>query len=87
MIGILIMTLIAFILSIILVIIYDKTIEKPNKYLKYLPGYNCGACGFGSCKGMSEAMEKDIMHYKKCRPLKGEALQKMEEMVCQQIGK
>lgn len=79
MIGILIMTILAFVLGIALVIIADKT-EKQD-YLKYLPGYNCGVCGFGSCKGMSEAMEKDIESYKKCKLLKGEALKKIEEMV------
>lgn len=82
MIGILIMTLLAFLLSILLVTIFDKT-EKPD-YLKFLPGYNCGVCGFGSCKGMSEAMEKDIMCYKKCKLLKGENLEKMEHMVASQ---
>ncbi len=79
MIGILIMTLLAFVLSIILVTIYGKT-EKED-YVKYLPGYNCGVCGFGSCKGMSEAMKQDINNYKKCKLLKGEALEKMEQMV------
>ncbi len=72
MIGILIMTILAFVLGILLVIIADKT-EKQD-YLKYLPSYNCGVCGFGSCKGMSDAMEKDIESYKKCKLLKGEAL-------------
>lgn len=85
MIGILIMTVLAFALGIILVIIDQKT--EQNDYIKYLPGYNCGACGFGSCKGMSEAMEKDIMNYKKCKPLRGEALEKMEQMVEQVSGK
>ncbi len=79
MIGILIMTILAFVLGILLVIIADKT-EKQD-YLKYLPSYNCGVCGFGSCKGMSEAMEKDIESYKKCKLLKGEALKKIEELV------
>ena len=79
MIGILIMTLLALILSIILVTIYGKT--EREDYIKYLPGYNCGVCGFGSCKGMSEAMKQDIANYKKCKLLKGEALVKMEQMV------
>lgn len=79
MIGILIMTVLAFILSLVLVIIYGKT--EHEDYIKYLPGYNCGVCGFGSCKGMSEAMKQDIDNYKKCKLLKGEALEKMEQMV------
>lgn len=82
MIGILIMTFVAFILSIVLVYAEYKFKPKENKseeYLKLLPGYNCGACGFGSCKGMSEAMTNDKNNYKKCKPLKGESLKKMEE--------
>lgn len=79
MIGILIMTFLALILGVFLVIIADK-IEKRD-YLKYLPGYNCGVCGFGSCKGMSEAMEKDITCYQKCKLLKGKSLEKMKQMV------
>ncbi len=85
MIGILIMTLLAFLLSLLLVIIYDKT-DKQD-YLKYLPGYNCGVCGFGSCRGMSDAMNQDLMCYKKCKLLKGENLEKMEQMVKTQIDK
>lgn len=81
MIGILIMTILAFVFSVLLVVIYDKTENLKKNYLKYLPGYNCGVCGFGSCKGMSEAMENDIESYKKCKLLKGEALEHMEQMV------
>lgn len=81
MIGILIMTVLAFVLGLILVLIEHKT--ESSDYIKYLPGYNCGACGFGSCKGMSEAMEKDIMNYKKCKPLRGESLERMEQLVVQ----
>ena len=82
MIGILIMTFVAFILSIVLVYAEYKFKPKENKgeeYLKLLPGYNCGACGFGSCKGMSEAMNINKNNYKKCKPLKGDSLKKMEE--------
>lgn len=83
MIGILIITVVSFILSILIVLV-DKFISKENmedKYLKHLPGYNCGACGFGSCSGMAKAMCKDKECYKKCRPLKGEALKQMEEFL------
>lgn len=80
MIGILILTVLGFLLSILLVNI-DTLIRKNNKqekYLELLPGYNCGACGFGGCKGMSEAMMEDIRNYQKCKPLKGEKLEEME---------
>lgn len=80
MIGILIITGFALIASIILVI-FNKQENKAEEYLKRLPGYNCGACGFGGCKGMSEAMLEDVNNYKRCRPLRGEALKEMEEYI------
>lgn len=83
MIGIIIMTVLALILSLILVIV-DTKLNKEDKseiYLELLPGYNCGACGYAGCKGMSEAMLEDINNYKKCKPLRGEKLQKLEEYI------
>ncbi len=83
MIGIVIMTLVAFILSLIIVIV-DSKINKTSKseiYLELLPGYNCGACGYGGCKGMSEAMLEDINNYKKCKPLKGEKMKELEKYI------
>ena len=79
MIGIIIMTAIAFLFGLGVTTLYGKTHH--TNYMDYLPGYNCGTCGFGSCKGMCEAMEKDIQNYKKCKPLRGKALEKMEQMV------
>lgn len=79
MIGIIILTVAALIMSVILVFLNSDEQSKSDKYLEYLPGYNCGACGFGSCKGMSEKMVEDIDNYKKCKPLRGLALEKMEE--------
>lgn len=81
MIGIIIMTVVAFILGLILVIL-DSKINKKSKseiYLELLPGNNCGVCGYAGCKGMSEAMELDSECYKKCRLLRGEKLKEMEE--------
>ena len=83
MIGIIIMTILALILSLILVIV-DTKLNKEDKseiYLELLPGYNCGACGYAGCKGMSEAMLEDINNYKKCKPLRGEKLKKLEEYI------
>ena len=56
MIGVIILTIIAFIFSIILVLIDSK---KENNYINYLPGINCGGCGYGSCEGMCKAIEED----------------------------
>lgn len=73
MIGILIITLIAFIISIIIVIIDDKLNIEPKlkkDIEKSLPGYNCGACGFGSCAGMSDKIIEYPLSYHSCRVLK-----------------
>ena len=51
MIGIIIFTIIAFIISIILVNVsnkVDKNIDKKEEILNLLPHYNCGACGFST---------------------------------------
>lgn len=82
MIGVIIVTITALILSIMLVltdIFINKKDVKEEEYLKRLPGYNCGACGYGSCSGMASEMCKNIEAYKKCRPLRGDKLKEMEE--------
>lgn len=81
--GIIIITVVALVLSIILTTLYAKfnKNDKSSVYLSYLPGYNCGVCGFGSCEGMSEAMCRDTDNYKKCKPLRGDALERMEEFL------
>ncbi|MCI8778363.1 MAG: hypothetical protein HFI86_07290 [Bacilli bacterium] len=82
MIGILIVTLLAFFLSLIIVILDSKLQNKrEGKILELLPGYNCGACGFGSCSGMAKKICEDINAYKKCKPLKGENLEKMQAYI------
>lgn len=84
MIGIIILTLLALILSIILVTIEHKLNHKENKeeeFRRLLPGYNCGACGFGSCDGMAKAMLEDKENYKKCKPLRGDSLKEMEAYI------
>ena len=77
---VLIMGLIALILGIILVLV-DSKLNKESKYLKFLPGYNCGTCGYAGCSGMADAMESDIDAYKKCRLLKGEKLKELEDYI------
>ena len=82
MIGIIVLTI--TVLSFVLVLIDDK-LNKKNKRLEkirgLLPGYNCGTCGFGSCEGMCNAIMEDLDNYKKCKPLKGDSLTKMEEYI------
>lgn len=73
MIGILIITLVAFVISIIIVWLDNKLNNESSLKKEIeasLPGYNCGACGFGSCVGMAEKIIEDPLSYKKCRILK-----------------
>lgn len=75
------MTTLGFILSLILVNVehyLNKKDKLEEEFRKLLPGYNCGACGFGSCDGMAKAMLENCQNYKKCRPLKGDGLREME---------
>lgn len=72
---IIVITVSSFILSVIIVLI-DAKFNQTDTYIEeitaMLPGYNCGACGYGSCKGMAEAILNDPTSYSKCRPLKEE---------------
>ena len=84
MIGILILTVTALILGVILVLTdlkINKKDIKEEEFLKRLPGYNCGSCGYGSCSGMAHEMCKNIEAYKKCRPLRGDKLKEMENYI------
>ena len=84
MIGVLIITFTALILGIILVLtdlFINKKSSNEEEYLKRLPGYNCGACGYGSCAGMASEMCKNIEAYKNCRPLRGDKLKEMEDFL------
>ena len=73
MIGVIYFTLITLILSIAIVLLNHylfNTKSKVDEIEKALPGYNCGACGYGSCSGMSEALLKDKNAINKCKLLK-----------------
>ena len=82
MIGIIILTSVALILSILLVSVntfINKEDERVKQIEDLLPGLNCGTCGYGSCKGMACEILKNKEAYKDCRPLRGakkEALEK-----------
>lgn len=80
MLGILIITITALILGFILVL-FDNDNNSDEEILKYLPGLNCGGCGFGSCKGMVEAIKKDKLNYQRCRPLRGEKKEELEKIL------
>lgn len=70
MIGVIIFTIISLILGTLLVITDIKINKQKNEITSHLPGYNCGACGYGSCLGMEEAIEENIDNYKKCKFIK-----------------
>lgn len=53
-------------------------------YSKFLPGYNCGACGYGSCAGLAKAMEEDPENYIKCKPLKKEEKELIKNILKEQ---
>lgn len=78
MIGILILTTLGFISGItIMLISNDSSNINIEKIEKMLPGYNCNACGFGSCKGMANNAIKDKTLLKKCKPLSKEKYQEI----------
>ena len=72
MLGIIIFTITGLIISIPLVLLDNKLKKEDNKIEEYLPGYNCGTCGFGSCEGMKQKILEDYKNYKKCKFIKNE---------------
>lgn len=73
MIGILIFTITGLILGALLVLTDNHfNSSEIDKIEEYLPGYNCGACGFGSCAGMKEAILENKENYKRCKFIKNE---------------
>lgn len=82
MIEIIILVALAFLFGSILIFLnacLNPLDKERDEVLKRLPGYNCGACGFGSCAGMVEAILKDKEAYLKCRPMRKEAKEEMKE--------
>lgn len=73
MIGVIYFTVITFVLSVTIVLLNSylfKRKTKADKILETLPGYNCGACGFGSCTGMSNELLKNKDAINKCKLIK-----------------
>lgn len=82
--GIIVLTSTALILGIIIVFIDTKLNSKDESVSdieKYLPGINCGACGYGNCHNMACKIKEDYNEYKKCRVLRGDKLEKFKENV------
>jgi Na+-translocating ferredoxin:NAD+ oxidoreductase RNF subunit RnfB len=84
MIGVFLFTAITFVLAVILVSIHAILNRKElliEKIEERLPGYNCGACGFGSCAGMAEQILKDKKNLKNCKPIKEEQYDKLMKYI------
>lgn len=71
MIGIIILSSAALIIGIILVIVDNKyeNDELEKEILNLLPHLNCGACGFVSCKNMTNKILENKENIYKCTPL------------------
>lgn len=72
----------AFVFGSILIFLNTKlhSVDKEKEaILKQLPGYNCGACGFGSCAGMVEAILKEKESYLKCRPMRKDKQEELKQ--------
>ncbi|MDD4036315.1 MAG: (Fe-S)-binding protein [Bacilli bacterium] len=87
--GIVIITSIAFILSVIISIIH-YFINKEDTHLKeieaLLPGFNCNACGFGVCKTMAEKALIDADNLVKCRFLKEDKITEIKRCIKETIN-
>lgn len=85
MIGVIIITVVAFILSLVLVFVEGAVNTKEDKIRALLPGYNCGGCGYGSCDGMAKALADKTGDIDKCRPMKKEEKEKLKEYIKQML--
>lgn len=88
MIGIIILSITAFILSTIITFVSTKFDNEAKIYkdlLNLLPGYNCGACGYEGCKSMAHHILENKENYKKCKPLKGNNLREMEMFIKKEL--
>lgn len=61
---------------------YTSKKKKLDKnYIDYLPGKDCGKCGFNNCLGMIKAMEKNKNEYLKCKHLNDKNKEIIEKMI------
>lgn len=68
-----------------LVSIFENHIKRrkkiDNNYIDYLPGKNCGDCGFKNCLGMIKSMEENKNNYLKCKHLKDKEKELLKNMI------
>ncbi|MCM8784020.1 MAG: RnfABCDGE type electron transport complex subunit B [Candidatus Omnitrophica bacterium] len=64
-----------------------KVEEDPNigKILEFLPGANCGACGYAGCFGLAEAIAKGKASPISCAPANTEAKQKISAILGKEL--
>lgn len=79
MIGIIILTGIAFILSLIIVISSNK-VDIISKIVEMLPQYNCGRCGYSNCEDMASHILENKDNAKKCPFVKEENIEKINKI-------
>lgn len=53
----------------------DKRVET---VLSYLPGANCGGCGFPGCAGMADAIVNKGINPRQCKPIKQEKIDEIK---------
>lgn len=58
-----------------------KSDERIAKIVEYLPGANCGGCGYSGCSGLAEAIVKGDAAPNRCRSCSADALAKVCEMM------
>jgi uncharacterized Fe-S cluster-containing protein len=51
----------------------------PGSFVDSLPGLDCGACGYKTCRGFADAVEKDPKELEKCIHLEGKQLNKISK--------
>ena len=65
-------------LAISSVIFFVKEDTRVEDIKKFLPNYNCGACGYAGCSGFSEAIVKgEVSDLEKCKPGKADTNYKL----------
>lgn len=82
MLDIFLFTLIAFFISLVLSItnyFLNKEDVKMETILSYLPGYNCGGCGFKGCHDMAYNIVNKGADPHLCRKMSAVQYQKIEE--------
>jgi len=84
MIGIVVITLTSLILSVVISVVYQY-INRYSQDIKnvelLLPGYNCNACGFGTCQNMAEKAFIDSYNIVRCRFLKEDRINEIKEYI------